>query len=341
MMAANQAAKIAQHPARLSVIFSFRNEDAVIPELVRRTRQVLEGERSQGQVSGYELIFVDDASDDRSVDLLRDLSEGRNDIRIVRMSRRFGVSPCALAGMAHASGDAVVYMDADLQDPPELIPEMLRVWRDGEDVDVVHTVRLSRDGEPWIKMVLTRIGYWILNRTTEFKLPQNAGDFKLLSRRVVDHLIVLKEKNPFLRGLVCWVGYRQAFVHYHRERRVAGQTKFPVWGRAVIWNFLDSALISFSSLPLKLSLLVGTAISFLAFLMLIYWVVQKLVLDYVTPGISAVMVSILFLGGVQLITIGILGLYLSSVFQESKGRPNYIVKETFGFREKADAATNR
>jgi glycosyltransferase involved in cell wall biosynthesis len=318
----------------LSVVFSFHNEEDVLPELLTRIRAVLRQEKIKGSISDYELIFVDDHSTDRSLDILLEESRQGHDIRIIQMSRQFGVSPCALAGMEYSAGDAVIYMDADLQDPPEVIPEMIKAWQEGKDIDVVHTVRASRAGEPRLKILLTRIGYWILNRMTEFSLPVNAGDFKLLSRRVVEHLVRIKEKNPFLRGLVCWLGFNQAYVKYHRKERAAGKTKFPVLSRQVIWNFLDSALISFSNLPLKLALFVGIIVSLAAFLLLIFFVIQKLVLSYVTPGISVVMVTILFLGGVQLVTIGILGLYLSSVFLETKGRPNYIIKETYGFPPK-------
>ncbi|MCK5216108.1 MAG: glycosyltransferase family 2 protein [Candidatus Omnitrophica bacterium] len=323
-----------QKPAILSIVFSFRNEEDVLAELIQRVRTVLQQEINKGTLVEYELIFVDDSSTDRSYEILVDQASAQQDIRILLMSRPFGVSPCAIAGMECARGDAVVYMDADLQDPPELIPELISAWQKGEDIDVVHTIRLSREGESRIKMFITRVGYWILNRTTEFSLPQNAGDFKLLSRRVVDHLVQLRERNPFLRGLVCWVGFNQAYVKYHRKKRAAGKAKFPVLGRKVIWNFLDSALISFSNLPLKIALFVGCIVSVLAFLFLVYFVIQKVVLPYVTPGISVIMVTVLLLGGVQLVTIGLLGLYLSSVFLEAKGRPNYIIKETFGFEQR-------
>jgi dolichol-phosphate mannosyltransferase len=162
-------------------------------------------------------------------------------------------------------------------------------------------------------------------------LPRETGDFKLLSRRAVDHLICLKEKKPFIRGLVCWIGFKQVFINYQREMRFSGKTKFPVFSRRVINNFLDSALISFSTFPLKLCLLAGMLVAGGSFFFLFYIVVQKFLFEYTTPGWSALMVSILFLGGIQLVSIGILGLYVSSIFLEVKGRPNYIIKDFFGF----------
>ena len=205
----------------LSVVFSFRNEETVLPELIQRARAVLRREQSQGSISTYELVFVNDASSDRSLEILCKEAEGHNDIRVVTMSRCFGVSPCVLAGMEYTRGDAVVYMDADLQDPPELIPELLRAWQSDEHTEVVHTVRLSRKGEPGLKLLITRIGYYILNKFAMIYLPVEAGDFKLLSRRAVDYLVQFRENQPFVRGLVCWIGFKQSYVQYHRQPRHA------------------------------------------------------------------------------------------------------------------------
>lgn len=310
----------------ISVVLSFRNEEDVLPELIRRLRNVFEKEYK----NSYELIFVNDASNDRSEEILLDAAKSHNDIRIITMSRTFGVSECALAGMEYSSGDAVIYMDADLQDPPEVIPELIKAWKSSDNIDVVHTVRLSRAGESIIKLWLTKQAYKILKYVSDIDLQIEAGDFKLLSRRAVNHVIKFKEKKPFLRGLVTWIGFNQTTIYYHREARFGGQAKFPVYGYKVIQNYLNSALISFSDLPLKLSFVVGALVSFGALLVLIYIVIQKLLVQTISWW-SAIMATMLFLGGIQLISIGILGLYIYSIYLETKGRPNYIIKSTFGF----------
>lgn len=316
----------------LSVILSFYNEAEVLQELIIKLRNVLDKECELGHIRNYELIFVDDASTDCSEQILKRLADAREDIKIITMSRNFGVSECVLAGMAYASGDLIVYMDTDLQDPPEVIPELLHVWRtSAEPVDVVHTVRRSRAGESRLKLWVTRIGYLILQRAADINLQLEAGDFKLLSRRVVDRLVQLKEKKPFFRGLVCWVGFNQKTIYYDREPRFAGKTKFFVFGWKVIRNFLGSALISFSDVPLRFSLFAGFIVSLSAFFFIVYVIIVK-ILGYPTQGWSVMMASILFLGGMQLLTIGVLGLYINSIYLETKGRPNYIVKSTFGFK---------
>ena len=324
----------------LSVVISFYNEADALPELIRRLRDVLDSQCEQRRLGSYELIFVNDDSTDRSEAILREAAKGRDDIRIITMSRNFGVSECVLAGMEYSSGDAVVYMDADLQDPPEVIPELIRSWQDGDDIDVVNTVRDAREGESAVKLLITRIGYKILRSVAEIDLTIESGDFKLLSRRAVDELLRLKERKPFIRGMISWIGFKQACVHYHRQARFSGETKFRIYSRRVIRNFLDSALISFSDIPLKLALVLGGFVAILSFVFLVYVIVQKFVLRYTTPGWSAIMASMLFLGGVQLMTIGVLGLYVGSIFFEVKGRPNYIVESTFGFRSDLEGKTD-
>lgn len=305
----------------VSVVISFRNEEPVLKELVGR----LHG--SLGVVTeDYELIFVNDASTDRSLEILRVLSEEDSRVKVINMSRNFGVSQCALAGIAYSSGDAVVTIDADLQDPPELIPELIEKWREGSDV--VYTVRNSRAGEPSIKLKVTRWAYKVLRVTSDIDLPIESGDFKLMSRRVVEALIRLNEKDPFLRGLVRWVGFKQTPVYYLRSARFAGESHFRFYGRRAVWNFV-SGLTSFSLLPLQAALALGFAVSTGAFLYLIGVFVMKY-LGWNLPGWSAIMATMLFLGGTQLITIGVLGLYLGKIYEETKGRPNYIVESLIG-----------
>jgi len=314
----------------LSVIFSFRNEQDVLPALIERVRAVLKSQNAQGHIRGWELIFVNDASTDGSLAVLLDAAQGHGDIKIINMSRNFGVAPCVMAGLAHAKGNAVVYMDADLQDPPEIIPEMLKNWREGENVDVVHTVRRTRKGEGPLKLFITRIGYMILNRYSSVAVPQEAGDFKLLSRRAVDHLLQFKEHNPFMRGLVCWIGFKQTFVLYDRDERRGGTSKFFILSRKVISNFLSSALVNFSSVPLQIASYCGLCAILLdiAFLLHVVWLKGT---GQAIPGWTALMIALLFIGGVQLFCIGMIGLYLNSVHEQSKMRPNYIIESMFGF----------
>jgi dolichol-phosphate mannosyltransferase len=324
----------------LSVVFSFWNEEAVLPELIRRTRAVLHLLRETGHISRAEMIFVNDASTDRSADVIRAEAEGHDDVRLINMSRNFGVSPCALAGIRHARGDAVIYMDADLQDPPEVIPELVHVWRTQPGVDVVHTVRRSRAGESAVKRWLTRLGYSILRGLSSIDLPVEAGDFKLLSRRAARHVSRMNEKRPFLRGLVCWIGFDQRFVYYDRAPRHAGKTKFPVLGFKVIRNFLDSAVISFSDAPLKAPAVLGLA-SMAAGLAAVAWIALRSLQGHDAGTLSAILAALLFMGGLQLASLGMMGRYLSTIYLETKARPNYIIKDTFGFPRKARAKSRR
>ncbi len=320
---------------KLSVVFSFRNEEDVIPELVRRVRAALDQEIDRQFLGTFELIFVNDSSTDRSEALLKELAQGRDDIRIITMSRRFGVAPCVLAGMEYADGDLLVYMDADLQDPPEVIPEMLAAWRDAGDADVVHTHRLRREGESQFKLLLTKLGYWILTRFSSIPLEPEEGDFKLLSRRTVEHMIGFKEYNPFTRGLVRWLGFKQIAIQYERDERFAGETKFPIASPAVIRNFLTAALISYSDVPLQIASVVGLLSSVTAFGVLVH-VLLELLRGNNLPGWTAVMTSVLFLGGIQLLAIGILGLYINNIFLQTKERPNYVVDRLYGFPEQEE-----
>lgn len=313
----------------ISIVLSFYNEQEVLPALIERLRKTMSALLQDRTISGYELLFVNDDSTDQSEAVLREALEGHDDIKIITMSRNFGVTECAMAGLEYATGSAAIYMDADLQDPPELIPSLIKTWKSG-DIDVVHTIRRTRAGESPVKKILTKIGYKILHNVTDIELPIEVGDFKLLSRRALDHLKQLKEQKPFLRGLVCWIGFNQVFVPYDREQRFSGDTKFPIFGRRVIWNFLESALISFSSAPLKAMILLGSGISIIAFLMIIYVVAQKFILPDVTHGWSTIMATMLLLGGIQILSLGVIGLYINIIFKEAKGRPRYIIKKVIG-----------
>lgn len=314
--------------ARVSVVLSFWNEEDVLPELIARLRAVFEAER--GRVDSHELIFVNDDSRDDSERIIREHAAGHNDIRLVNMSRNFGVSPCVLAGMRFAVGDVVIYMDADLQDPPEMIPRLLDCYLGAPGVEVVHTRRSRREGESVVKLAVTRLGYAVLSYCSSVPIEPEVGDFKLLSRRALDHLLRFDEKQPFLRGLVNWIGFRQETVFYQREARFSGRTKFPVFSRKVLRNFLDSALIAFSDVPLKLALLTGFMTSTLAVLYGAWIVIEKF-RGRTVEGYASMMLVVLVLSGMQFLLMGVMGLYVNAIFLETKRRPNFIVKDTFGF----------
>ncbi len=311
----------------VSVVLSFYNESAVLSELVQRLRAVFHLLIEKKFISSYELIFVNDNSTDDSEDYLRsELNNG--DIVLINMSRNFGVSECVMAGMAHTNGDVVVYMDADLQDPPEVIIEMIEAWHNNPDADVIYTTRKSRDGEHWLKMLVTKIGYRFINAISEINLQLDSGDFKLLSRRVVNHLLKLNEDKPYVRGLISWLGFKQIQIYYDRDARFDGRenTKMKVLSRKVIYYWLDRALISFSDAPLKLMLFFGGALSIISFFYVLVVVAQK-IMGISVPGWAAIMSSILLLGGVQIMMLGFIGLYVGSIFKEAKKRPLYVIKD--------------
>lgn len=310
---------------RLSVVFSFRNEEAVLPELIKRVEKAL-----CTLPFDYELIFVNDASIDGSLEILLHHQASDKQIKIINMSRCFGTAPCIMAGLRYAKGDAAIYMDADLQDPPEVIPRLVEKWQN--NVDVVHTIRIKRKGETAAKLWLTKCAYVVIHLLSDFELPRNAGDFKLLSRRALDEVIKLREYDPYMRGLVPWIGFKQEQVFYERDPRLLGRTHFLLWkSLGPIKEFLRG-VTSFSVLPLWFALIVGLLTSFGAFLYLSGIVVTKLMGMHL-PGWPAVMVTLLFLGGTTLFSIGIVGLYVGRIYQDVKGRPLYIIESKIGFEE--------
>lgn len=314
----------------MSVVLSFRNEEATIPALVQRLADVL-----GSQPVEYELIFVNDASTDASLPTLLRIRETNPRIRVLNMSRRFGVAECVRAGMAAASGDAVIYMDADLQDPPEVIPTLLAKWQAG--ASVVHTVRTRRLGEHPLKMWATRMAYRMIQAGSAIELPVDAGDFKLLSRQAVQHLLQLQESDPYLRGLVVWLGFPQVFVPYEREARHAGRTHFPFFSRNP-WKTFALGLTSFSFLPVYLLLAMAAGGLLLTALFGLTAIVQQL-----RRGNSVALFWLLALGTFFWATligaIAITSMYLIRVYKDVRGRPQYIVESTVGFaKEKGQVA---
>lgn len=310
----------------VSVVLSFRNEEGVIPELINRLQKVF-----RALAVRYEIIFVNDDSTDDSLPLLIQKRKEDPAIKVLNMSRRFGVSECALAGMEYAKGDAVIIMDADLQDPPEVIPKLIEQWHQG--ADVVYTVRVSREGEPAYKLFLTKLAYKAIRKISEIDLPENAGDFKLISRHVLNELLKLKgEKEPYLRGLVTWMGFRQVPVYYDREARYAGESHFPIFRSKSPLKTFFAGLTSFSLFPLYLLLLFGVLLCFLAVLTGVAWAMQAFgKLDL--PNWWFLVVLVLFLFGIQFVGLGVVGFYLGKVYHVVRGRPNYIVASQLGFDE--------
>jgi dolichol-phosphate mannosyltransferase len=301
----------------VSLVVPVFNEAGVIGMFYDRARRALE---AQEGVS-YEIVFVDDGSSDGSYQQLAVFASENPRVRVLKLSRNFGHQIAITAGLDHARGDCVVIIDADLQDPPELIASMLEQWRQG--FDVVYGVRSERAGESAMKLATASAFYRLLRRMTSIEIPQNVGDFRLMSRRVVDQLRLLREKDRFVRGLVSWVGFKQTGIAYVRDRRYGGQTKYPY--RKMI-KFAFDGITSFSTAPLKLATWTGYAAALLAVLYLFSVFVQKL-LGYTVEGWATIMVAMLFMGSVQLICLGILGEYLGRIFNEVKSRPMYVIEE--------------
>jgi polyisoprenyl-phosphate glycosyltransferase len=308
----------------LSVVVPLYNEEPVIGELYSRLARVLDGSGHE-----YEVILVNDGSTDRTLEHAKALCGADRRVKLLSFSRNFGHQIAITAGMDKAAGEAVVLIDADLQDPPEVIPEMVEKWKDG--FQVVYGVRSRREGETRFKKLTASLFYRLLRTVTTINIPVDTGDFRLMDRKVVDQLKTMRERSRFVRGMVSWVGFKQAQVEYVREKRFAGATKYPF--RKMVRFALDG-MLSFSQIPLKLSSAFGFASAGLSFLFMIYGlIVRSFYPEQAVPGWASIFVAILFLGGVQLICIGILGEYLGRIHEEIKGRPIYICEEEVNFEE--------
>ena len=306
----------------LSVVFSFRNEESNLIELVKRTSAAIKKLNNWT----FELIFVNDDSNDSSETILTGLQKSYP-IKIVNMSRRFGVGPCVLAGLNIAKGDAVVYMDSDLQDPPEIIPKLVQKFESG--VDVVHTRRTKRLEESFVKIFLTKIAYRVINISSNIPLPVDAGDFKLLSRRAVSYVNNLNEHNPYIRGLTVWVGFKQDFVDYERQGRFSGESKFPSLLSARYWYGASAEFVrgitGYSTGPLLLGIFIGLFAILFSFILIIYALYAKFS-GAAIPGSSGIIIVVAFFSGMILTTIGITGLYIARIYEQTQGRPRYIIK---------------
>ena len=309
----------------VSIVFSFRNEEKNIKELINRVDTALKKVENYK----YELVFVNDDSNDSSEQILESLQESYK-IKIINMSRNFGVGPCVLAGFKHASGDCVIYLDSDLQDPPEIIPKLLIEFENGNDV--VHTVREKRLGESSTKLFFTKLAYKIINGLSDINLPIEAGDFKLISKRALQKILSQKEFRPYIRGLSVWVGYKQSFVYYTREARAYGKSKFSLFSQGPINEFING-VTSYSLKPLY----VGIFLGFFSLLTSIFLIAYALFTKFnglAVPGTTGILIAISFFSGILLFTLGLMGIYIARIFEQTRGREKYIIKEIKDFKIK-------
>jgi glycosyltransferase involved in cell wall biosynthesis len=309
------------------------NEEESIDPFLERTLPILDGIVTEhGPDLTYEILFVDDGSRDDTLKVLEDRRKTDNRISIITLSRNFGKDQALAAGLAHAAGETVVPIDVDLQDPPELIPDMIVKWAEG--YDVVYAARADRSTDSWAKRFTARQFYRVFNAMADRPIPQDAGDFRLLSRDVVEVLNRFPERARFMKGLFAWVGFRQCSLPFSREQRAAGETSWSYWK---LWNFAIDGITSSTTVPLRIWSYVGAIIAFLAFTYAGLLILRTLIFGVDVPGFASLVVLILFFGGINLLSVGILGEYLGRTYTEVKGRPLFIIRAMHGISEPSDA----
>lgn len=309
-----------------SVVIPLFNEELVVNETYKRVRAVMD---STGEP--YEIIFVNDGSRDGTLGKIREIAKSDKNICLISFSRNFGHQSAITAGMDYSKGQAVIVIDADLQDPPEVMLKMIEKWKEG--YEVVYGLRIKRKGETLFKKVTAKIYYRILNKLTDVDIPADVGDFRLIDRKVCDALKKLPERNRYVRGLISWLGFKQTGVEFEREERLAGETKYSL-GKMI--KLAIDGITSFSYKPLKLASYIGAVISALGFLYLLVVVCQKLFTDTTIQGWASLVAITLFFNGIILIILGIIGEYIRRIYDEAKGRPIYIISEMVGFDEDSD-----
>jgi glycosyltransferase involved in cell wall biosynthesis len=308
----------------LSIIFSFKNEEGNIKPLVQRISLTMEKVKNWK----YELVFVNDDSTDNSESILVEL-QNQHPIKIINMSRNFGVDPCVLAGFRNCSGDAIIYLHTDQQDPPELIPKLIKKYEEGKDV--VHTVRTKRKGEGKFRMFLTKIAYYTINFLSDINLTNQAGDYKLISRKALNAILHQKEYRPYVRGLSVWVGFKQDFVYYEREARGQGKSKMPLLSAGPITDFING-ITSYSLKPLYLGIIFGFISIIISLILIIYSLYLKFS-DLAIPGSTSIIIAVSFFSSILLFTLGVIGIYLARIFEQTKGRQQYIIKEIKDYKK--------
>lgn len=305
----------------VSIVIPMYNEESNLDYLFERLFIVM-----NNLAITYEIICINDGSKDETLSKLLQYHQRYPLIKIINLSRNFGKEIALSAGIDYANGNAVIPIDADLQDPPELIIELLQKWREG--YDVVYATRKSRQGESWLKRFTAKAFYQTISNLSPIAIPPNTGDFRLLDRQVVEAIKQMPEKTRFMKGLFAWVGFKQTSVLFERQPRFQGKTSWNYWR---LWNLAIEGITSFSSLPLKIWSYLGLFISFISLLYASFLVLRTLIFGIDVPGYASLIVAILFLGGIQLISLGIIGEYLSRVYEEVKRRPLYLIRESYGF----------
>ena len=306
----------------ITVIAPFYNEADTVTEFYRRLRKTLQ----KLPDFNFELIFINDGSSDETLPQLIKLQSKDNRIKLINFSRNFGHQAAIIAGIRHASGDAAIIIDSDLQDPPELIPDMIQKWFDGWDV--IYGKRKKRKGEGLIKKFTAYLYYRFINFLSEVEIPKDTGDFRLIDKKVINVIKSLEEYNVYLRGLVSWTGFKQCAIEYVREKRYGGKSKYSL---KKMLNLAFDGITSFSTRPLRLALQLGTFSIFVGLALVIYTLVNKFINpEVIIKGWSSLLITIVFFGGIQLFTIGIIGEYVGKIYKETKKRPLYIIKERLG-----------
>lgn len=311
---------------KYSIVVPLYNEELVIAETHKRLSSVM---KSTGEE--YEIVFVNDGSRDKTEILAKEIMENDPNVCLINFSRNFGHQTAITAGMDNARGQAIVVIDADLQDPPEVILDMIAKWKEG--YDVVYGRRSMREGETAFKKVTAKVFYRFLSSLTSIDIPTDTGDFRLIDRKVCDAMKSIKEKNRYVRGLISWLGFKQTDVTYVRKERFAGETKYPL---KKMLKFAADAITSFSDKPLKLAGYMGYSISGISFLYLLYVIIRKLAIGDFDSGWASIVAISLFFNGIVLIVLGIMGEYIGRIYDECKNRPLYVIAEKLGFDEKEE-----
>ena len=303
---------------KISILIPAYNEQEVLDKLYPR----LEKLAADNKFYEFEFLFVNDGSRDKTLDMIKGYAKSDNRVSYVNLSRNFGKETAMCAGFDHVTGDATVVVDADLQDPPELIPEMIKYWEEG--YDDVYAKRVSRDGESWLKKLTSAMFYRILQKTTHIPIQIDTGDFRLLDRRCIEALKQIRESQRYTKGMYSWIGFKKKEITYNRDPRAAGTTK---WNYIKLFNFAIDGITSFTIAPLRISTILGVLVSIIAFIFIIILVVKTLMFGDPVAGYPSLMAVVLFLGGVQLLSLGVIGEYIGRIFNETKERPLYLVEE--------------
>lgn len=307
-----------KHRKKISLLIPAYNEQEALRHLYERLNK-LAGETTDYD---FEFLFVNDGSRDKTLEIIKAYAEKDTRIAYVNLSRNFGKETAMIAGLDHVTGDATVIIDADLQDPPELIPQMIELWEQG--YDDVYARRTSRKGETWLKKITSKTFYKVLQKSTRIPIQQDTGDFRLLDARCVEALRQIRESQRYTKGMFSWIGYKKKEITYNRDPRVAGETK---WNYFKLVDLAIEGIVSFTTSPLRFSTYTGLVVSFFAFAYMLYLVIRTLFFGTDLAGYPSMMAAILFLGGVQLLSLGVIGEYIGRIFNETKNRPLYFVEE--------------